>query len=60
MGVNTLALGTDFEGFTGLLEINSTDKIELLFQRLDQEGWTTDEIEKFAYLNAMRVIKAVL
>lgn len=60
VGVNTLALGTDFEGFTGLLEINSTDKIELLFQRLDQEGWTTDEIEKFAYLNAMRVIKAVL
>lgn len=60
VGIDVLALGSDFDGFSGVMEINSTSKIDLLFQRLDQEGWSTDEIEKFAYLNAMRVIEAVL
>lgn len=60
VGSDTLALGTDFEGFSGPMEIDSTDKLDILFKRLEQEGWTTDEIEKFAYRNAMRVIKAVL
>ncbi|MBG9980292.1 membrane dipeptidase [Facklamia sp. DSM 111018] len=60
VGIEVLALGTDFEGITCQLEIDSTDKLDLLFKRLDHEGWTSQEIEDFAYGNALRFIKEVL
>lgn len=60
VGIDVLALGTDFEGITCQLEIDSTDKLDLLFKRLDHEGWTSKEIEAFAYGNALRFIKEVL
>lgn len=59
-GDEVLALGTDFDGITGNLEIDSVDKVPLLFDALKKSGWSDDLIEKFAYKNALRVIKDTL
>lgn len=56
-GDDILALGTDFDGVTGNLEIDSIDKVPMLFDALKKNGWSEDLIEKFAYKNALRVIK---
>lgn len=59
-GDEVLALGTDFDGITGNLEIDSVDKVPMLFDALKKNGWSDDLIEKFAYKNALRVIKDTL
>lgn len=59
-GENVLALGTDFDGIHGNLEIASSKQMPLLFKALSRSGWNTDLIEKFAFKNSMRVIKEVL
>lgn len=59
-GIEVLALGSDFDGVFGNLEINSCDKYYLLFDALKKDGWTEDEIEKMAYKNAERFLKDVL
>lgn len=59
-GENVLALGTDFDGIHGNLEIASSKQMPLLFKALARSGWNTDLIEKFAFKNSMRVIKEVL
>lgn len=56
-GDDILALGTDFDGITGNLEIDSVDKVPMLFEALERDGWSDDLIEKFAYKNTLRVIK---
>lgn len=56
-GEGVIALGTDFDGTSGNLEINSVEKIPNLFYALKKDGWSDDLIEKFAYKNALRVIK---
>lgn len=56
-GTDILALGSDFDGIGGELELDSCDKQYLLFEALEQDGWKTEEIEKLAYRNARRVIK---
>ncbi|SFL66955.1 dipeptidase [Halanaerobium salsuginis] len=59
-GENVLALGTDFDGIHGNLEIASSKQMPLLFKALARSGWNIDLIEKFAFKNSMRVIKEVL
>lgn len=59
-GEEVLALGTDFDGIGGNLQIPSADKLPLLFEALRREGWSEDLIEKFAYKNALRVIRDVM
>ncbi|WFA10055.1 dipeptidase [Tissierella sp. Yu-01] len=59
-GDDILALGTDFDGITGNLEIDSADKVPMLFNALQKDGWNDELIEKFAYKNALRVIKDTL
>lgn len=56
-GDNILSIGTDLDGVTGKLEIDSVDKMPLLFDALKKDGWSDDLLEKFAYKNALRVIK---
>lgn len=59
-GAEVLALGTDFDGMSGELEIDGPDKMNLLFDALWHSGWDYATIEKFGFQNAMRVIKDVM
>ena len=59
-GEDILALGSDFDGIGGELEIDSSDKMYLLFDALRKDGWKESQIEKLAYKNALRFIKDVL
>lgn len=56
-GIDVVALGSDFDGINGELQVSGSDKMGLLFDRLHWDGFTDDEIEKIAYKNALRVIK---
>lgn len=59
-GAECAAIGTDFDGIEGKLEIGSPDKMELLFERLHKDGLSEAQIDKIAFGNAMRVMKEVL
>lgn len=53
-GIDMIALGSDFDGIGGNLEVDSCDKMPLLVEALRKEGFTEDEVEKIFYRNAMR------
>lgn len=59
-GEEVIALGSDFDGISGNLEISGSEKMPLLFEALKKEGWAEDVIEKLAYKNMLRVIKDTL
>lgn len=54
-GEDVLAIGTDFDGVSGDLEISSPSHMPKLFERLEQEGWPLERIEKLACKNALRI-----
>lgn len=59
-GIECAAVGTDFDGIGGELEINSSDKMPLLFAALEKAGFTAGEIEKIAHGNVERVLREAL
>ncbi len=59
-GIETAAIGTDFDGMSGDLEIDNIGDMDRLFTALSKNGFTSDEIEKIAYKNVLRVIKEVM
>lgn len=59
-GVDCVALGSDFDGIEGDVEISSVDKVPLLFDYLHDLGLSDDDIEKIAWKNVMRVMREVL
>ncbi|MEG1125792.1 MAG: membrane dipeptidase, partial [Oscillospiraceae bacterium] len=59
-GIGCAAIGTDFDGIKGNLAIPGADKMPLLFYKLEQEGFTTEEIEHIAYKNVQRVLADAL
>lgn len=59
-GIECAAIGTDFDGIQGDLEIETPEKLELLFSELSAAGFTSGEIEKIAFENAERVIRDIL
>ena len=59
-GTDCVALGSDFDGIEGDVEISSVDKVPLLFDYLHREGFSDDTIEKIAWRNIMRVMNDVL
>lgn len=56
-GIDMVALGSDFDGVSGNLEVADCSMMELLFDQMKKDGFTESEIEKVAYLNAERVIR---
>ena len=54
-GEEVLAIGTDFDGTSGEIELDSPAKMPRLFEALDADGWPIARIEKLAYQNAMRI-----
>ena len=59
-GLDCCAIGTDFDGTGGNLEIGSADQMPRLFEALRGEGFSEDAIEKIAWRNAMRVFREVV
>ena len=59
-GVDCVALGSDFDGIGGNLEINNVTMMPRLLDALQAGGFTASEVEKIAYKNAERVITDVL
>lgn len=60
IGIDNIALGSDFDGISTDLGLNSADQMPKLMQALDRAGFTSEEIEKIAYKNALRVFKDCL
>ncbi len=58
-GVDTVAIGTDFDGIEGNLEIGSPDRMYILEAELKKHGFTEAEIDKIAYGNVLRVMDEV-
>ncbi len=59
-GEDCVALGTDFDGIGGTVEVNDPTKMELLFDALRRKGMTTRQLEKLAWGNALRVFDDTL
>ena len=60
-GAEVISLGTDFDGINpDKLEISSIDQINKLVYGLEASGFTSEDIDKILYKNALRVIKEVL
>ncbi len=55
-GVDTVAIGTDFDGIHGDLEISSCDKMYILENELKKQGFTEADIDKISYRNVLRVL----
>ena len=59
-GSDVLALGTDFDGIDYTLEIANMSEMHKLFDSLQKNGFTAQQIEKLAYQNTVRVIQDCL
>lgn len=59
-GIDVLALGSDFDGFTGPCELSDCAQFPLLVDALAKAGFSEGDIEKICWKNAMRVIDRLL
>jgi membrane dipeptidase len=59
-GIDTIAMGSDFDGFSGPCELTDCSRFPVLLDALGKAGYSDDEIEKICRKNAMRVIEAVM
>lgn len=55
-GEDCIALGSDFDGIHGELEIGSPTDMPVLFGALEKAGLSARQLEKFAYGNVLRVL----
>ena len=60
VGIDNIALGSDFDGIDPNIELADASFMPLLFNRLKEEGFSEEEIEKIAYKNSLRVLEANL
>ena len=59
-GSDILGLGTDYDGIDGDLELDHCDKIPLLAQEMERQGFSTQQIEKIFHGNVLRLYREVL
>lgn len=59
-GIDCIAVGSDFDGISSVPEIENTSQMYKLEDALKKSGFSSDEIEKIFYKNALRVIKDIL
>lgn len=59
-GIDSIGLGSDFDGITSETEISGCGEIQKLAEGMDRAGFTGEEIEKVFYKNVLRVFKDVL
>ncbi len=56
-GIDCVALGTDFDGMDGKLEIKNASQMPILVHGMRKHGFTETEVEKICYKNAERFLK---
>lgn len=59
-GMETCALGSDWDGIGGDVEIDSCDKIDLFYDALSAVGFSDDQVEMIAWKNVLRVIREAM
>lgn len=59
-GIDVVAIGTDFDGSVGELEVDGPDKMGILETALKKEGFSASEIDKIAGANIWRVLNDCL
>ena len=59
-GSDILGLGTDYDGIDGDLELDHCDKMPLLAQEMERQGFHTEQIEKIFHGNVLRLYQEVL
>ena len=59
-GLGCAAIGTDFDGISGELEIGSADRMPDFFDALAQRGFTSHELEQICWRNVERVFRDVI
>ena len=60
VGIEHIAIGSDYDGMKNDIALCDASKAPLLIARLEKEGFSTEEIEKITYKNALRVFKECL
>ena len=58
--IDNIGLGSDFDGINTRKEMDDCSKIYLLIDKLKDNGYTNDEIEKICYKNVLRIYKEIL
>lgn len=58
-GLTCAAIGTDFDGIGGELEIASAEQMPIFFEELLKRGFTPRELEQICWGNAERVLREV-
>lgn len=59
-GIDCVAIGSDFDGISGELEISGVQDMPNLLEQLATAGFTSGDIDKIALQNVTRVLDAVL
>lgn len=59
-GMDMPALGSDFDGITGKLELSNASHMPKLYEALKKSGFCESEIDKIFYKNALRTFKELL
>ena len=59
-GLECAAIGTDFDGISGELEIASADRMPDFFEALERRGFTSRELDYICWHNVERVFREVL
>lgn len=59
-GIDVMALGSDFDGIENKVEIENSSEFYKLYDALNKNGFSEDEIDKIFYKNAERVIEEVM
>ena len=59
-GLECAAIGTDFDGIGGDLEIPSADHMPIFFDALLRRGFTPYELDRICYLNVERVFQETI
>lgn len=59
-GMDAIAIGTDFDGISGNLEIQNIGEMDTLLHALKKSGFKDSELEKIWYKNALRIIQEVI
>lgn len=58
LGIDGVALGSDFDGATMPTELSDASKLPNLMNALSDAGYDTQDLEKIGYRNWLRVLKA--
>ena len=59
-GLDIAALGSDFDGIKGELELTGCQDIVKLANALNQSGFSASEVDAICYKNAERILQTVL